>query len=69
MRAFNNPSLLDKCLEVFRLKYPTSKVGIVINEDLQRLSTIDAASIAAACKTGVEVKEKLFQARVEALLD
>jgi hypothetical protein len=67
MHAFNNRSLLDKCLEISSFYTSDARIKLAIDADLQRLSAIDAAAIASSCSTGVKIKEKLFQARLEAL--
>lgn len=67
LHVFNNTNLLTRCLEVFRFYDNTSPTREYIVEDLQRLSTVDASVIAAACAKGAEVKEKLFEARLAVL--
>lgn len=39
----------------------------VLLNDLKAIKSIDAAVIASQCKTGVEIKHKLFEARVQAM--
>jgi len=67
MRFFSNRWLLEKCIEVLRFYGTITPTEEWIAEDLKRLSTVDAAAIAATCSNGQEIKDKLFKARVAVL--
>lgn len=60
---FSRPQLIEKCFEVLHVR---TDYGIddIIREDIKSVVSIDAATIAAKCKTGEEIKAKLFLARL-----
>lgn len=75
-RAITDDTKLFKCMAALRLyasaggKYEVDAVESTIylmEQDLARIRSVDAAAIAATCKTGLETKQKLFEARVAAM--
>jgi len=63
LNVFSRPQLIEKCFEVLHVR---TDYGIddIIREDIKSVVSIDAATIAAKCKTGEEIKAKLFLARL-----
>lgn len=75
-RAITDDTKLFKCMSAMMLYASASgehEVDAVestvslMKQDLERIRSIDAASIAATCKNGLEIKQKLFEARVSAM--
>lgn len=75
-RAITDDTKLFKCMAALRLyasaggKYEVDAVESTIylmEQDLARIRSIDAAAIAATCTNGLEIKQKLFEARVAAM--
>lgn len=75
-RAITDDAKLFKCMTVVSLY--TNAVGVgapeawrdtvsLMKQDLAQIHTVDAAAIAATCKNGLEIKQKLFEARVAAM--
>lgn len=70
-RAINDSKLLDQCTDCLSY-YTEDGAGweLLMNRiiwDLQAVSSVDAAAVASTCKTGLEIKRKLFEARVAAM--
>lgn len=70
-RAFSNINLLMDVVKVMGM-YPEHLVPNDLEDrvlaDLRAAMSVDAATIAASCKTGLEIKQKLFAARVAAMV-
>lgn len=69
-RAISDDALLFECTDALLLfnheRDMISNVLLMIR-DLERIRSIDAAAIAATCNNGLEIKQKLFEARVAAM--
>ena len=66
---FNNDDLLNELLEVFSLHCPSEYNAMLefINQDVLNLTGVNVQAIVAQCSTGQEIKNKLYDARIEAL--
>jgi tRNA nucleotidyltransferase (CCA-adding enzyme) len=75
LKAFSHPWLLVKCLEVFSVYdvvsdgYTVEDVIACILGDLEAISTVSGADIAATCTTGKDIGRKIFEARVQIMDD
>ena len=70
MRAINDDTLLVKCVDALMLFHEMRDMisnVMLMGRDLKRIRSVDAAAIAATCKNGLEIKQKLFEARVAAM--
>lgn len=70
-RAMNDTTLLIQCMDCvwYSLENSTRREDVMslIVKDLTNIWSVDAAAVAASCKTGLEIKQKLFEARVAAM--
>lgn len=70
-RALNDTTFINQCIDVLSVHLTgiTSEPAVrrQVRWDVDRISKVDATAIAAACKTGLDVKRKLFEARVAAM--
>ena len=70
VRAFSDPMLLYKVLNVLKVYdeyFPTREIMSAVINDLADAVTVIAEDVAQRCKTGAEIKQKLFTARVNAI--
>lgn len=75
-RAMTDDTKLFKCMSAlliyahaagdYEVRVVNSTISLM-KQDLERIRSIDAVAIAATCKTGLEIKQKLFEARVAAM--
>lgn len=69
-RAISDESVLSKCataLLLFSHMRDMMSNVLLMARDLERARSVDASAIAATCKNGLEIKQKLFEARAAAM--
>jgi tRNA nucleotidyltransferase (CCA-adding enzyme) len=66
-RSFNDPDMLEACLQAFLLTTHDEDVVFNILTDRARALTVDAGAIAASCSTGTEIRDMIRAARIQAL--
>lgn len=70
LSAINKPQFVNKLFDVMEIIFPDSDVAqskFKLFDDLETIRTVDAAIFAASCKSGEEIKQKLFAARVQVM--
>jgi tRNA nucleotidyltransferase (CCA-adding enzyme) len=68
-RMFNNTDLLDKMLITLQINLPHlgKEIASFITKDVQKLKTLDVSNIVSQCSDGQEIKDRLFQERINIL--
>lgn len=61
--------VLDVSTTVALMYEQTDSARTVLINDLKAIKSIDAGVIAAQCKTGTEIKNKIFEARVQKMME
>lgn len=73
-RAITDDTKLFKCMAALTLYTPADSefvlndVKLLMTQDLRNIRSVDCTSIAASCTNGVEIKRKIFEARIAAML-
>ncbi len=70
LRALHDPRLINDCLYVltaYEDYVPMTDICVQVALDVSAAKSVDATAIAASCENGVEIKVKLFEARLATL--
>lgn len=70
LRAFNNNDIVESVLKVFVRCSPTygQFIADIVWHDIEQVRTVDAAEISKQFKTGEEIKQAIYNARLSKLI-